>query len=73
MIPVNNYEEEGIVQIIENTTVKTTPDNASETYAGTLVNLAAAHRFQYLQDSAEKYITRRKPFCGSLHAHFLRP
>ena len=42
MIPVNNYEEEGIVQIIENTTVKTTPDNASETYAGTLVNLAAA-------------------------------
>ena len=42
LIPVNNYEEEGIVQIIENTTVKTTPDNASETYAGTLVNLAAA-------------------------------
>lgn len=35
LIPVNNYEEEGIVQIIENTTVKTTPDNASETYAGT--------------------------------------
>ena len=35
LIPVNNYEEEGIIQKIETATVATTSDNVSEEYAGT--------------------------------------